>query len=95
MKGAYWLDAPVSGGSEGAARGTLSIMVGGDSGQLERARPYLEAYGTTITHVGPTGAGQMAKLVNQAWWRSPSRESARRCSSPRPGTWTWPAPSTR
>ena len=65
-KGAHWLDAPVSGGSEGAARGTLSIMVGGDSGQLERARPYLEAYGTTITHVGPTGAGQMAKLVNQA-----------------------------
>ena len=66
VKGAHWLDAPVSGGSEGAARGTLSIMVGGDSGQLERARPYLEAYGTTITHVGPTGAGQMAKLVNQA-----------------------------
>jgi len=64
-KEAHWLDAPVSGGSEGAARGTLSIMVGGDPGQVERARPYLEAYGTTITHVGPTGAGQMAKLVNQ------------------------------
>ena len=64
-KGAHWLDAPVSGGSEGAARGTLSIMVGGDPGQVERARPYLEAYGTAITHVGPTGAGQMAKLVNQ------------------------------
>jgi len=40
-------------------------MVGGDPRQLERARPYLEAYGRTITHVGPTGAGQMAKLVNQ------------------------------
>ncbi len=65
VKGAHWLDAPVSGGSEGAVRGTLSIMVGGDPAQVERARPYLEAYGTTITHVGPTGAGQMAKLVNQ------------------------------
>jgi 3-hydroxyisobutyrate dehydrogenase len=64
-KGAHWLDAPVSGGSEGAVRGTLSIMVGGDPGQLERARPYLEAYGTTITHVGPSGAGQIAKIVNQ------------------------------
>ncbi len=64
-KGAHWLDAPVSGGSEGAARGTLSIMVGGDPRQLERARQYLEAYGTTITHVGPSGAGQIAKIVNQ------------------------------
>lgn len=64
-KGVHWLDAPVSGGSEGAARGTLSIMVGGDPSQFERARPYLEAYGTTITHLGPAGAGQMAKLVNQ------------------------------
>jgi 3-hydroxyisobutyrate dehydrogenase len=64
-RGAQWLDAPVSGGSEGAARGTLSIMVGGDEAQVERARPYLEAFGTTITHVGPTGAGQRVKLVNQ------------------------------
>ncbi|HSQ36882.1 MAG TPA: NAD(P)-dependent oxidoreductase [Acidimicrobiia bacterium] len=64
-KGAHWLDAPVSGGSEGAARGTLSIMVGGDPAQVERARPYLEAYGTAITHVGPSGAGQIAKIVNQ------------------------------
>jgi len=64
-EGAHWLDAPVSGGSEGAARGTLSIMVGGDPAQLERARPYLEAYGTTITHVGLSGAGQIAKIVNQ------------------------------
>ncbi len=63
--GASWLDAPVSGGSEGAARGTLSIMIGGDAGQVERARPYLEAFGTTITHVGPTGSGQLVKLVNQ------------------------------
>jgi len=64
-QGAHWLDAPVSGGSEGAARGTLSIMVGGDPDQLERARPYLAAYGTTITHVGSSGAGQLAKIVNQ------------------------------
>ncbi len=63
--GSSWLDAPVSGGSEGAARGTLSIMVGGDAADLERARPYLEAFGTTITHVGPVGAGQRVKIVNQ------------------------------
>lgn len=63
--GGSWLDAPVSGGSEGAKAGTLSIMVGGEAEDLERAKPYLEAYGTTITHVGPTGAGQQAKIVNQ------------------------------
>jgi len=59
------LDAPISGGSEGAAKGTLSIMIGGDALQLERAIPYLEAYGKSITHVGDQGAGQMVKLVNQ------------------------------
>lgn len=64
-KGAHMLDAPVSGGSEGAANGTLSIMVGGDAAQFERARPYFEAMGTTITHVGGQGAGQTVKLVNQ------------------------------
>lgn len=64
-KGVAMLDAPVSGGSEGAARGTLSIMVGGPAEQLERARPYFEAMGKTITHVGGTGDGQMVKLVNQ------------------------------
>lgn len=63
--GAHMLDAPVSGGMEGAAKGTLSIMVGGDADQIERARPYLSAMGKTITHVGSHGAGQMAKLVNQ------------------------------
>lgn len=60
-----WLDAPVSGGSEGAERGTLSIMVGGDTEAFARVHPYLQAYGTTITHLGPAGAGQTAKLVNQ------------------------------
>ena len=64
-QGAAWIDAPVSGGSEGAARGTLSIMVGGEPGDVERARPYLEAFGTTITHVGTLGDGQTVKLVNQ------------------------------
>jgi 2-hydroxy-3-oxopropionate reductase len=59
------LDAPVSGGSEGAAKGTLSIMVGGEAADLDRARPYLGAMGSTITHVGPIGAGQSCKLVNQ------------------------------
>ena len=59
------LDAPVSGGSEGAKKGTLSIFVGGDAADLERARPLLESLGTTITHVGPIGAGQAVKAVNQ------------------------------
>jgi len=64
-KGIQMLDAPVSGGSEGAAKGTLSIMVGGDADQFERAMPVFQAMGKTITHVGPNGAGQTVKLVNQ------------------------------
>lgn len=64
-QGGHWLDAPVSGGSEGAVNGTLSIMVGGEPEQFERAMPYLDAVGSTITHVGPTGAGQLVKAVNQ------------------------------
>jgi 3-hydroxyisobutyrate dehydrogenase len=64
-RGAHMLDAPVSGGSEGAARGTLSIMVGGEAGQFERAMPLFRAMGQRITHVGDHGAGQMVKLVNQ------------------------------
>jgi len=64
-QGAAYLDAPVSGGSEGAAKGTLSIMIGGAAADVERALPVLQAYGKTITHVGGQGAGQMAKLVNQ------------------------------
>ncbi len=59
------LDAPVSGGSEGAAKGTLSIMVGGEAADFERALPVLQAMGQKITHVGPIGAGQTVKLVNQ------------------------------
>jgi 3-hydroxyisobutyrate dehydrogenase len=63
--GVSMLDGPVSGGSEGASKGTLSIFIGGDATDLERARPVLESLGTTITHVGPIGAGQAAKAVNQ------------------------------
>ncbi len=59
------LDAPISGGSEGAAKGTLSIMVGGAPEHVARAMPAFEAMGKTITHVGPIGAGQTVKLVNQ------------------------------
>src|SRR5690606_27560930 len=64
-RGVAMLDAPVSGGSEGAQRGTLSIMVGGSAEVLERVRPLLVELGKTITHVGPSGSGQVAKAVNQ------------------------------
>ena len=64
-KGVQMLDAPISGGSEGAANGTLAIMVGGPADQFERAMPAFEAMGKTITHVGESGAGQTVKLVNQ------------------------------
>jgi 3-hydroxyisobutyrate dehydrogenase len=65
QNGVEMLDAPVSGGSEGAERGTLSIMVGGEARSLARALPVLQAMGQRITHVGANGAGQMVKLVNQ------------------------------
>lgn len=65
-KGVHMLDAPISGGSEGAANGTLSIMVGGDGEQFARALPLFQAMGKTITHVGEEhGSGQTVKLVNQ------------------------------
>jgi 3-hydroxyisobutyrate dehydrogenase len=64
-RGVAMVDAPVSGGSEGARKATLSIFVGGDAADVERARPILAALGTTITHVGPVGAGQAVKAVNQ------------------------------
>jgi 2-hydroxy-3-oxopropionate reductase len=64
-KGASMLDAPVSGGDVGAIEGTLSIMVGGEEGDFERAMPLFEAMGKTVTHVGPTGAGQVTKAANQ------------------------------
>jgi 2-hydroxy-3-oxopropionate reductase len=64
-KGASMLDAPVSGGDVGAIEGTLSIMVGGDEGDFERARPLFEIMGKTVTHVGGHGAGQVTKAANQ------------------------------
>lgn len=63
--GCGFLDAPVSGGVEGARQGALAIMVGGDAHTLERARPVLEAIGRQITHMGPVGSGQATKAVNQ------------------------------
>jgi 3-hydroxyisobutyrate dehydrogenase len=64
-KGIRMLDAPVSGGSEGAQKGTLAIMVGGDAADVAKAMPVLSAMGKTITHVGPGGAGQFTKAINQ------------------------------
>jgi len=64
-RGIGLVDAPVSGGSEGAEQGTLTIFVGGEPGDVDRARPILEAIGKRVTHLGPSGAGQMAKAVNQ------------------------------
>lgn len=64
--GIAWIDAPVSGGSEGATKGTLAVMAGGDPPALERVRPFLEAYSSSIVHVGEEpGSGQMVKAVNQ------------------------------
>ncbi len=59
------IDAPVSGGSEGAQNGTLAIMVGGEAEDVQHAMPVLEAMGKTITHVGGIGSGQVTKAINQ------------------------------
>jgi len=64
-RGAEFLDAPVTGGMEGARNGTLAIMVGGHEDALERVRPVLSAMGQRILHMGATGMGQSAKAVNQ------------------------------
>ncbi len=64
-KGIRMLDAPVSGGSEGAQKGTLTIMVGGEAETVAQAMPVLTAMGKSITHVGPSGAGQFTKAINQ------------------------------
>ena len=64
-KGITMLDAPISGGSEGAQKGTLSIMVGGDADAVNQAMPVFEAIGKTITHVGAIGSGQVTKAINQ------------------------------
>ena len=64
-RGVALVDAPVSGGSEGAQKATLTIFLGGDDDAVERARPILEHLGKTITHFGPVGSGQAVKAVNQ------------------------------
>lgn len=61
----HFLDAPVSGGAQGAIDATLAIMVGGDAAVLEGVRPLLDCLGKRIVHVGPNGAGQVAKACNQ------------------------------
>ena len=64
-KNVFALDAPVSGGDIGARNGTLTIMVGGDASALEKVMPIFNAMGKTVTHVGDSGAGQVAKAANQ------------------------------
>lgn len=64
-KGLKMIDAPVSGGSEGAQKGTLAIMVGGEPEDVAKAMPVLKPMGAKITHVGPIGAGQLTKAINQ------------------------------
>jgi len=63
--GVHFLDAPVSGGDTGARDGSLSIMVGGDEAAFDRVEPILRVLGQTITYCGPSGTGQLTKLVNQ------------------------------
>jgi 3-hydroxyisobutyrate dehydrogenase-like beta-hydroxyacid dehydrogenase len=64
-RGVAFLDAPVSGGPEGAEQGTLTVMCGGDGAAFVRAEPVFRAFGRTIRHVGPSGSGSAIKLVNQ------------------------------
>jgi 3-hydroxyisobutyrate dehydrogenase len=64
--GVGWVDAPVSGGSAGAAAGTLSSFLGGDAKDVARVRPWIAAYTANVTHMGPVGNGQIAKSCNQA-----------------------------
>jgi len=60
-----FLDAPVSGGQAGAENGQLTVMIGGDPDVFRRAAPVIDCYAKAITHIGPTGSGQLAKMVNQ------------------------------
>jgi len=64
-KGRMFVDAPVSGGSEGAERGTLTVFVGGSDEAVALGRPVIQTFGARITHLGPAGSGQAAKAVNQ------------------------------
>ncbi|MCC7330173.1 MAG: NAD(P)-dependent oxidoreductase [Gammaproteobacteria bacterium] len=64
-RGLHFVDAPVSGGEAGALRGQLTVMCGGEAAAIERARPVALAFARAVTRVGPSGAGQLAKMVNQ------------------------------
>ena len=64
-RGAHFLDAPVSGGVDGARNGSLTVMVGGDEDSFVRAEPTMAAYAGRVTHMGPSGAGQITKMTNQ------------------------------
>jgi 3-hydroxyisobutyrate dehydrogenase len=64
-KGAHWVDAPVSGGVVGAEAGTLVVMAGGDGDIIDGLHPVLAALAQRVTHMGPTGAGQVSKICNQ------------------------------
>ena len=61
----HWIDAPVSGGVEGARKGSLAVMAGGDPAIFERILPLLEVFGDRATYMGPVGSGQAAKAINQ------------------------------
>jgi 3-hydroxyisobutyrate dehydrogenase-like beta-hydroxyacid dehydrogenase len=65
QRGVGYIDAPVTGGTEGARAGTLSVLVGAAAADLQRAQPLLQVVGDRISHLGPVGAGQQAKAVNQ------------------------------
>jgi 3-hydroxyisobutyrate dehydrogenase len=64
-QGKQFIDAPISGGQAGAENGTLTIMCGGEAAAFEQARPIMAAYGRAVTLMGPAGAGQLTKMVNQ------------------------------
>ncbi|MBT3071099.1 NAD(P)-dependent oxidoreductase [Rhodomicrobium sp. Az07] len=64
-RGAHFLDAPVSGGQAGAENGTLTVMVGGDADAFASAEPVIASYARAVKHMGPAGAGQLTKMVNQ------------------------------
>jgi 3-hydroxyisobutyrate dehydrogenase-like beta-hydroxyacid dehydrogenase len=64
-RGVAFLDAPISGGQAGAEKGTLTIMVGGDEAAFAKAEPLMRTYGRAVTLMGPAGAGQLTKMVNQ------------------------------
>jgi 3-hydroxyisobutyrate dehydrogenase-like beta-hydroxyacid dehydrogenase len=65
LTGAGWIDAPVSGGPPASGSGTLTVMAGGDAAEIERARPFFADVAGRFTHMGPSGAGMVAKMLNQ------------------------------